>query len=779
MVVGNHSTPPPTRSFRPIIHQAQHEEEDDDDDDDDEIPSLMDEDDCDDRYSYSNQRRRTLSLPTKGPHRASSAAEQQQQQQQPTKPNNTDKDYGTEQQQQQQEAKTTKADDVPFFLLDWMIDDLVPDHQSAQDLANLLQQQQESRKEPLLRKSKSCGIDFPLGSNNNNYNHSNNSNGSSSSSSKVVPILQRFLPWSIIRSRTDTIANANASTGIGNGTNSYRPVTPPTTKERGIPPMPITTPKSSNRKDCKQRRKERRESLIEPQRNSNNRNWNSNSRKGSAAAAAGGEDFLLVPRNLNDSLEDCEGSTPDPDDDDDDDDTNQAPSQETTAMPSFPKFKPRGTSSPLPPSEAPPSRILSKQGNNHTTCDSWTDHSVNNKSSPQQQKQQTATTKKSASCPQLCQERDELFREQAASQQRQRARVQHDRRERRNKLTIVQRSMTLAQGWNNKGLTMAGTATKVEQEYQHQGGCNNGLPQHQQQQQGQACPEHWWESSLECWDNALEIYRSLLGEYHERVADVQNNRGIALGKLGRFDEALLALGMALEARKKQEQRREGDHSSNNSNSPFKNPQQQQESPDVSTSAAIVSTLHNIANVFRDAGNPSEALRVLVEAQDTLKDSVGEVSCCPIYHRQHCWHQWARLSTAIGHVNFESESWRDARTAYGEALEIYEKLRRSLSRQSERLEWTEEEQKHKRHRNENENETKRLELLYHQQLVQREVSVLEKDLDELDRSQQARDGSRARLLQVRKQQHQQQKQHLKPKEQQRPQTLFGIVSSLRA
>jgi len=234
---------------------------------------------------------------------------------------------------------------------------------------------------------------------------------------------------------------------------------------------------------------------------------------------------------------------------------------------------------------------------------------------------------------------------------------------------------------------------------------------------------------------------------------------------------------------------------------------------AAVSAAIVSILHNVANVFRDAGNPTKALRVLVEAQNTLLASEQDLlkvgtrtegvaidhNLIPTVQVQHdchhCWHQAARLSTAIGHIYYESEAWRDAREAYGESLVVYERLLRSLSRQSDRLGWSEKEQQ--RNRNAaplscgNPEQDQKLELLHHQQSIQREVSVLEKDLDELDRRQQARDGSRTRLLQARRQQQQQQQQQnskqrhdaarrmSKQQHSQQQSSLFGIVSNLRA
>ena len=695
---GNHSEPPPG-SFRPI--HAQHEDEEED-----EIPALIEEDqdrytspieealqqqqqqdDDDDEdddgnpnedeflsYEHPSQRR-TLSLPV-------------------TKRKIPIESSNNSAHHNKQEQDCMGEGTMPFFVLDWMIDDLVPEQQNAQELANILRQQESQQTfrnfernfenfSPL-RKSKSCGI---VGS-------------GSATKKKASPIIQRLLPWA---GKTSSAEEAGA-TQIQ--IQAYRPSTP--IKDPSEQPM-LLTPKSSNRKSSKSRQKERKASLIDTNDDDDN-----------------DMDMPFAPRNLKDSLNDCQATA-----------TAAATSVDIRAL-HFPKFMPRVDSA--PPQQHAYAKSKSKPKSKSNEKDSWM--VANNKND---------TTKKSASCPQLYQETDDDLDEHHALQQRQRAKEQHDRRERRNKLTVVQRSLTQAQGWNNKGLSMAGNATRAEQTTATQG-------QH---------AEQWWGSSLECWDNALEIYRSLLGEYHERVADVQNNRGIALGKLGRFDEALVALGMALEARKRQERR----------------------STKENNSFAIVSTMHNIANVFRDAGNPSEALRVLVEAQTTLRAQLESSSEkddeSSVYHFHHCWHQSARLSTAIGHVYHESESFKDARDAYGEALEAYDKLRRSLGKHSDELGWGD----HQQDPNESNN---RLELLHHQQLIQREVSVLQKDLDELDRSQQARDGSRARLLQARRQQQQQQnyrrpsnraqqqqQQQQQPQHQKQPQTLFGIVSSLRA
>ena len=408
-------------------------------------------------------------------------------------------------------------------------------------------------------------------------------------------------------------------------------------------------------------------------------------------------------------------------------------------------------------------------------------------------------TKKSASCPQFVSEEDadKVTNPNANAIKSRRRREQLDRRERRSKLTIVQRSLTLAQGWNNKGLSMAGRATQAEQEevqYHVDAAApnannsvvvgsdvanTNGVTDTATNAEiggGESTPAAissssnnniygLWQTALECWDNALEIYRSLLGKYHERVADVQNNRGIALGKLLRFDDALDALGIALEVRQRQRQRRK---SSSNRKAIVNDDKKQTANTNTAanadaaatTAAAIVSTLHNIANVHRDAGQPNKALRVLVDAQTMLQSSLQEDSTTAVaadtHRHRHCWHQSARLSTAIGYVYYESELWRDARDAYQEALEVYERLFRSLSKQSKRLGIV---------ANSQDDQEQQLHLLHYQQLIRREVSLLEEDLDELDRRQQARDGSRTRLLQARQQQKQQQQQESRRRYQQ--------------
>ncbi len=623
---------PPPGSFRPI--QAQHEQQQQQqqhnyvyeyeyDYEDDEIPCLIDEDqgrysspidtttvdNNDDDHRFPWQRQRTAFSTPQPPH---------------SKPPLTPTAPASAPAATKHESSDSDSP-MPFFVLDWMIKDLVPHQQNAQDLAILLQEQEYKTNFSPLRKAKSENNAFIT-----------------QQKQKASPMLQRLMPWN----KTTAKSTATSPQPIQHK-QSYRPSTPPPSKDSTTTNSDTEcpeTPKSSNRKSSKLRQMIRNAIDIDSDDDDE--------------VADDELSMPLVPRNLNQSLEHCETNAS----------SNPANSDPILGTPSNP-------------------RALA------------------------------STTKNSSSCPDLC-PRDQTTE---ALQLQQRAKEQHDRRERRNKLTVFQRSLTLAQGWNNKGLAMAGNATRAEQHHQHQ----------------QQSPKQWWESALECWDNALEIYRSLLGESHERVADVQNNRGIVLGKLGKFEEAFEALGMALEARKKQHDRC---HNKNRNS-------EQETAP---SSSAIVSTLHNIANVFRDAGKPSEALRILVEAQQTLQLQGPTNKTLSLHHLHHSLHQSARLSTAIGHVYYESQAWREARTAYGEALSKYHQLQRSLANNN----------------NTHPSKSIQLEMEQHQQLIQREVAFLERDLDDLDRSQQAKDGSRARLLQARKQQQQQQQQHRKSHQQQR-------------
>eukprot|EP00535_Pseudo-nitzschia_heimii_P008051 CAMPEP_0197181686 /NCGR_PEP_ID=MMETSP1423-20130617/5898_1 /TAXON_ID=476441 /ORGANISM="Pseudo-nitzschia heimii, Strain UNC1101" /LENGTH=836 /DNA_ID=CAMNT_0042631981 /DNA_START=896 /DNA_END=3406 /DNA_ORIENTATION=+ len=648
---------------------------------------------------------------------------------------------------------------LPFFVLDWMLDDLVPEDKTAHDLAKLLNESNEgttasqghSDASQPLRKSNPRVL---IGSGMDNAGRDSNT----SSFATVSADLTRSNPSPTILS-------------VSNGP-SASPSRSPTvaTTASTMPTMPIT-PKSSNRRACRMRQRAGEDDPVDPE---------------GHYCDCDGNELPFVPRNLTDSFGEASGGIGNI--------TNHS-------------LMPRTNPAPMTP---PGDRRPPQRDRHHEKDGSF------------------ANAKKSLSCPDFLQD-DEEETPSAVSPNRtdsppnlklrKRAKEQNDRRERRNKLTIVQRSLTQAQGWNNKGLAMAGTATRAELQEQQQ------LP-HMERLQPQPStgpngagvhrgPGYWWESSLECWDNALEIYRSLLGERHERVADVQNNRGIALGKLGRFEEALEALESALQTRKKHRQRlveeagRDaaqntvigGAPTSQRGNRGRNNHSQ----GGTVVTAAMVSTLHNIANVFREAGNSTEALKMLMQAQMVIRDSErellrsgagGENSSSFHQHRNQCKHQSARLSVAIGHIYYESERWRDARDHYGDALDIYERLLASLCKQSDRLGWGSSGHPPSAsvQSNDDVDETQqRLELLQHRQLLQREIAVLERDLDDLDLSQQARVGSRARLLQARRQQQQQPNQprfetslrrvpQQSRQQQQQPnqnRTLLGIVSSLRA
>mmetsp|Transcript_18852 Transcript_18852/g.39417 ORF Transcript_18852/g.39417 Transcript_18852/m.39417 type:complete len:998 (-) Transcript_18852:414-3407(-) len=513
----------------------------------------------------------------------------------------------------------------------------------------------------------------------------------------------------------------------------------------GVPPLP-PTPKSSNRRACRNRTHPRRAGVLVER---------------DAGALPSSEP--VRPLDLERRLGEAASAPPLPS------------SSSSLATPSL-----------LPGSDA--------------TC-----HNPNDDGDARRHPSCLGPAKTSASCPQVGNDRDchdddddndqqqqqqERRLQQRQALQRRKRQQQIDRRERRNKLTIVQRSLTLAQGWNNKGLAMAGRATLAEQARYDEGADANANADARGGEHGNSSSnsgssgasggamdgtnhisnndnndtttsdddtnetDHLWGFALECWNNALEIYRSLLGESHERVADVQNNRGIALGKLRLYGEALGALGTALEARKRR-RRRHVAESENGAAS------------DAAASAtdAIVSTLHNIANVHRDAGEPHRALEALVEARGLLlrvpstgrdTDACGCGSFRLRFHRHHGWHQSARLLTAIGHVHCELRSWRDARNAYVEALQVYEKLSRALSSEISQKQpppgstngngdgcrchgnehgvrgrIDDHETRQQQHRDERN-------LLRHQhESIRREVFVLEDDLGELDRHRRQR------------------------------------------
>eukprot|EP00536_Pseudo-nitzschia_multiseries_P014881 jgi/Psemu1/40455/gm1.40455_g len=713
----------------------------------------------------------------------------------------------------------------PFFVLDWMLDELVPEDRTAHDLAAL-------------------------------FRHS-----SALDRTPPSPMVQHFLPWLWNNTKEDDNSRAAAATatassrntnenenGIGNQMPSVgrtaramtrlayyetpirereRPSTPIRSNERPCPcasppsspvaatmdparvagPPLLLTPKSSNRRACRMRQRlarQRNQQRVEEwcSDNDNDNDHGNNDEEGVADGSFEIGPGLLLPMNLDRKLQDTEekapsvaaraGSQAEADEDEAEDEASAGalpPVQRRRIL--FP-WMPSSTSTPTSPLSGG-GETKRNDNDNGTTNNHDVDKGEPNARSP---------ARKSASCPQFADgtasdPEERLRKEQLQKRRRQ---EQIDRRERRQKLTIVQRSLTMAKGWNTKGLDMAGKAIRAEQEERERERALDDVQMHMRMKMHMHMPddpdkaasegspsataheanappnpERLWGSALVCWNNALEVYRSLLGPSHERVADVQNNRGIALGKLRRFGEALEALGMALEARKTQQRKRAAKEASSqrqqhqqhqhqhqrgddgpvgvgNQNQNIASPRHSNEAA-ASTTEAIVSTLHNISNVHRDACEPRLALEALFEAQKVLRTcttnantNTNEASSPSCQDQQyHEWHQSARLSTAIGHVCYESESWWDARDAYGEALQVYQRLSRALARESELVE-------------SGVNNPERLEWLRQQwESIQRDVSVLEYDLDELDLRQQAEAGSRTLLLRARRQEQQQQHQ----------------------
>lgn len=191
-----------------------------------------------------------------------------------------------------------------------------------------------------------------------------------------------------------------------------------------------------------------------------------------------------------------------------------------------------------------------------------------------------------------------------------RVRLPSRRKPKQREGTVLQRSIKLANGWNAKGL--------------------------------QKATQELWNEALACWDNALEIRLALLGSHHYEVANSYNNRGIALGKLGRYGEALDSLHAALDIRLYTLQHQEETKtSSSESKALDKN--------------APVSILQNMANVHQQAGNLSQALEALKNAQECATG---------IY--------LARVCVAMGHVYHDAEQWIDALDAYRDAMGIYQR-----------------------------------------------------------------------------------------------------------
>ena len=142
-----------------------------------------------------------------------------------------------------------------------------------------------------------------------------------------------------------------------------------------------------------------------------------------------------------------------------------------------------------------------------------------------------------------------------------------------------------------------------------------------------------WESALLCWQNALEIREQVLGDSHPDTANTLNNCGIAMGKLGRFDEAIEVLERALEIRAEHYGTRQH--------------------PEVAA------TLHNIGNVLHQAQDRAGAIQCFWDAKLLQEKILGP---------DHV--QVARACVAIGNVYYEALQYDDAREAYHDALLVF-------------------------------------------------------------------------------------------------------------
>jgi tetratricopeptide (TPR) repeat protein len=137
-----------------------------------------------------------------------------------------------------------------------------------------------------------------------------------------------------------------------------------------------------------------------------------------------------------------------------------------------------------------------------------------------------------------------------------------------------------------------------------------------------------WQDALACWENALEIRRHLLGPHHVDVASTLNNQGIALGKMGRYDEALEALNQALKIRMDLWKTKPST---------------------VCDCTTILSTLHNLSNVHQQAGQWKEALEILEEAR-----KLGHDHSAPNLPR-------ARIAVTMGHALWMAPDSTSCRT----------------------------------------------------------------------------------------------------------------------
>lgn len=129
------------------------------------------------------------------------------------------------------------------------------------------------------------------------------------------------------------------------------------------------------------------------------------------------------------------------------------------------------------------------------------------------------------------------------------------------------------------------------------------------------------------------------------MANTRNNIGIALGRLNRIAEAVESLQAALAIR-----------------------QQEYGCSADSTAAAtsgrghpeIAATLHNLGNVYQQAGDFSDAIFYFGECRRYQELWHGTVSHVEV----------ARACLAMGHTYHEAGAYQDAQAAYHDALQIF-------------------------------------------------------------------------------------------------------------
>jgi len=220
--------------------------------------------------------------------------------------------------------------------------------------------------------------------------------------------------------------------------------------------------------------------------------------------------------------------------------------------------------------------------------------------------------------------------------------------------------------------------------------------------------------------------------------------------------------------------------------------------------AIVSTLHNTSNMYRDAGEPLEAIRVLIEAQSLVEHSIigpfeqqqqtmmgtrstdaddnnnDDDDTTTSHNYFHYYQLLARLFTAIGHIYYsnasgsndydndggeseselesesesESESLHKSKIYYENALQVYENLLMkcttstscSLSLSQSRCSTTtttattSTERNH--HNEEQQQHQYQQQYQQHRELIQHEIHLLQQDIKVLNRCCQE-EGSRRR------------------------------------